>query len=508
MAYSNQGDRKMARHITILTAVLLSCVALCTADTFKHRQTGEVFHGFTTQKSIGNRTRVYNADLKSFKPIVMAEYDVTVNAEGRHNSVIVIPIKQGEVLLSEVVSRTLAEAIVEASNKGPRFIVIEIDNPGGRGEYMKNITTAITQTNNCPIIAYISGGEFGGVYSAATAIAMACEKIYIAPVAIMGAVAPSTGTAAGYEDGQKDLDIYSPENLSAYNSFIAALADKYNRPAALAMAMLDRHVEVIEVADRSGNKTFISGADRKPDQSVVRTLTRTTGRSGESVLTLTPTDAVDSGMADKVVGSLAQLLTDMGAAGADLAKSGQVDKTIRKFLAAKRNLSEVIASADYLKKRADELEIQLNEREKQTLQDTRQLEYRRGDSDRGYSYGRGTRGTRSDGFPRNNTRRGRGRQTETEIVSGSEPVVDTLRLRNELASVLTDLVREYNRAIALARRWPGALPADVTIQSLEQKQTTARALHNDIVFRRSGGFAPNTPLDPASRFNRPAPYIR
>lgn len=489
----------MTRHITLAMVVILLCAALCTADTFKHRQTGEAFHGFATQKSIGNRTRVYNADLKTFKPIVLAEYDVTPNARGRRNSVVVMPLKQAEVLLSKAVSDALANAMVDASNKGPKFIVIEIDNPGGRGQYMKHICTTITKTRNCPLIAYISGGEFGGAYSAATAVALACDKIYISPDATMGAVAPPAGSATAYEDGQDDIEKFSSKNLSAYNSYIAALAEKHNRPGAIAMAMLDRNIEVIEVADKNGNRSFINRTDKRTNQSVVRTLTRTTGQSGETVLTLTPSDAVAGGMADKVVGSLAELLADMGTADAKLIRGGQVDKTIRKFLAARRNLGEVLTSIDYLQKRADELEKQLNDREKQQRQDTVQREYRRGNQDQEYSRLYRTDLSRSR---RERSRRGSNRRNESEIVAGSEPVVDTLRLRNELALVLTDLIRAYNRAVALARRWPGALPQDMTLQTLEQRLVSARTLQNDVVFRRGGA------VGPAGRFNRGTGYNR
>jgi hypothetical protein len=265
------------------------------------------------------------------------------------------------------------------------------------------------------------------------------------------------------------------------------------------MAMLDRNIEVIEVADKNGNRSFVNRTDRRPDQSVVRTLTRTTGQSGEAVLTLTPSDAVAGGMAEKVVGSLSELLADMGAADAKPIRGGQVDNTIRKFIAARRNLGEVLASIDYLQKRADELETRLNEREKQTLQNTqqREREYRRDNPGRRnhriYSY---------DG----NTRRRRGRG-ETEIVTGSEPVVDTLRLRNEIALVLNDLIRGYNRAIALTRRWPGALGQDMTLQTLEQRLVAARTLQNDVVFRRSG-VAPGAGIGPADRFNRGTGYTR
>ena len=497
----------MSRRITLATVVILLCTAICCADTFKHRETGEVFNGFATQKSIGNRTRVYNADLQTFKPIVLAEYDVTPNARGRRNSVIVMPLKQGEVLLSKAVSETLANAIVDASNKGPKLIVIEIDNPGGHGEYMKNISTTITKTFNCPTVAYISGGTYGGAYSAATAVALACDKIYIASEAVMGAVAPPVGTATGYEDTQNAVETYSPKNLSAYNGYVAALAEGNNRPGAIAMAMLGRNIEVIEVADRNGKRSFVNRTDRRPDQSVVRTLTRTAGQSGETVLTLTPSDAVASGMAEKVVGSLSELLADMGAADAKLIRGGQVDKTIRKFTAVKHNLGMILASIDYLQKRGDELEKQLNDREKQELQSTRQREYRRGNTERSpYTiYER-------RGRPQDRSQRGRNRQYESESVTGSEPVVDTLRLRNELALVLIDLIRGYNRAIALTRRWPGALPQDMTLQTLEQRLVSARTLQNNVVFRRSGiivpgeAFTPGAGVAPTDRFNRGTGY--
>mgnify|MGYP000023413416 CR=1 FL=1 len=487
----------MTRHITLATVVIL-CTAICCADTFKHRETGEVFNGFATQKSIGNRTRVYNADLKTFKPLVLGQYDVTPNARGRRNNVIVMPLKQAEVLLSKAVSEALANAIVDASNKGPRFIVIEIDNPGGRGEYMKHISTTITKTFNCPTVAYISGGTYGGAYSAATAVALACDKIYIAPQAVMGSVAPPVGMATGHEDPQSAVETYSPKNLSAYNSYVAALAEQNNRPGAIAMAMLDRSIEVIEVADKNGKRSFINRADRRPDQSIVRSLTRTTGQGAEAVLTLTPSDAVAGGIAEKVVGSLPELLTDMGAADAKLIRGGQVDKTIRKFIAARRNLGEILASIDYLQKRADELESQLNEREKQELQNTRQREYRRDSSGR-----RSSRIYSYDGDIRR--RRGRG---ETEIVTRSEPMVDTLRLRDELALVLNDLIIGYNKAIALARRWPGALPQNMTLRTLEQRLISAQTLQNDVVFRRGGIVAPGAGVGPGGRLNRGTGYNR
>ncbi len=496
----NHGDFKMNRQIAFISVVILLCAALCGADTFKHRPSGDVFHGFATQKSIGNRTRVYNAELESFKPINLAEYDVTPNAQGRRNSVVVIPLNQGEVLLSKVVSEALGNAIVDASNKGPKFIVLEIDSPGGRGQYMKDICTTITKTRNCPLIAFINGGKFGGAYSAAVVVALACDKIYISQDATMGAVAPPLGSATGYEDGQTDVQTYSSKNLAAYNNYVAVLAEKNNRPSAVAMAMVDRNIEVIEVTDKSGqNRALINRTDRRSNQTVVRTWARATGQNGEAVLMLTPSDAVYSRMADKVVNSLSELLADMGAADAKLIKSGQVDKTIRKFLAARRNLSDVLTSIDYLQKRSDQLEQQLNKRETQERESTVQREYRRGRQGLGRKF---DRNYPAEIYLPDGSRSRRRRRSETEIVTGTEPVIGTLRLRNELSLVLTDLIRAYNRAIGLARRWPGALPTDITLQTLEKQLVTARTLQNDVVYRRGGA------MGSAGRFNRGPGYNR
>ena len=41
---------------------------------------------------------------------------------------------------------------------------------------MKIVTNAITETNNCPVIAYITGGDFGA--HTRRGPGLACEKIY------------------------------------------------------------------------------------------------------------------------------------------------------------------------------------------------------------------------------------------------------------------------------------------------------------------------------------------
>jgi hypothetical protein len=99
------------------------------ADTFKNKQTGETFYGFRTQKSTTNQTLVYNDSTKKLSPLDLRDYEVTMDDKGRRNSVVMVSITDAEALLSEAVAKIVSEAIVKASNTGPRFVLLKIDNP-------------------------------------------------------------------------------------------------------------------------------------------------------------------------------------------------------------------------------------------------------------------------------------------------------------------------------------------------------------------------------------------
>ena len=70
----------MGRYILIGILVLFSLAVDVHADTFKHRETSEVFHGFATQKTNKNETMVYVAEQEKFKPVNLGEYNITFNS--------------------------------------------------------------------------------------------------------------------------------------------------------------------------------------------------------------------------------------------------------------------------------------------------------------------------------------------------------------------------------------------------------------------------------------------
>jgi hypothetical protein len=202
------------------------------------------------------------------------------------------------------------------------------------------------------------------------------------------------------------------------------------------------------------------------------------------ILTLTPTDAIYTRMADKIVSSRTEVLQDMGASDAKLINKGSAtDKIIRKFVAARRNLSKLLASVDFLQERVDGLEKQLDEQNREVTVITSRNN--RTNSRLGNRLS--DRTARQRGlYPDVDRSRGRKMRERlgSEVVVESETGLNRNDLLQEISFVLIDLIRNYNKTIVLARRYPGALPLGMTVTMLEKRFDTAEALYNSVIFRR------------------------
>jgi ATP-dependent protease ClpP protease subunit len=484
----------MTRQAIVVTLLLGICVGGAFGDTFRHRQTGEKFDGFLTQKHDQSKTLVYVEKDKAFKALNLGEYEVTRNDLGRRNSVVVIPIRTEECLISQEVSRTVADTIIDASNKGPRYIVLEIDCPGGYGEYMKYICATVTDTTNCPVVAYISGGKYGGAYSAAAAIALAAEKIYIAGDAAMGSVAPLVGSPGITGPADDYYEKYSSDSLSGFRTYVSAIASNRSRPVTLAMALVDKSMEIQEVEDQNGNRRYVGKDDRTPQESIVRTVskveTRTVAAQGQDagkreistmVVTVTADEAYKAKLVDKVVATRDDMLRDLGVADAQVTYNRGIETAVRKFLATRRNVEQSLIQIDFLQQRVDDLKKQFDRlgEEVRTSPTTTERSYGDGygsDSfrERRYSdrsYGNGRYGDRY-GTPR-----------ERQRVSGVAPPAGAYALAQELGVGVANLIREYRRAMGLAQRDPGALPVGVTVGLLQRRHDEAVALQNSLFSR-------------------------
>jgi len=299
-------------------------------------------------------------------------------------------------------------------------------------------------------------------------------------------------------------ELFSSDSLAAYSSYVATLAANRQRPAALAAAMLDKSMEIIEVEDPDGNRRFINKADRSPQEAVIRTVSKTeshsiteTTESGTTkrevmkmVLTIRADEAVRAGMADKVVASRREMLEDLGAGDAGITITRSVDTAIKKYVALKRNVDQSISQIDFLEQRVGELQAQLDRADEQvrTNPTTRERRSYGGGYDPydGYGIGRerfyrGTDRLRGLRSRRNTTRRGGYRGSESVLMF--EPSGGMLQLVDELAYTLANLIGEYRRLSGLVRRDPGALPTTLTVDGLQRRLDTAIARQRNLMIR-------------------------
>jgi membrane-bound serine protease (ClpP class) len=128
----------------------------------------------------------------------------------------------------------VARSIREAEAQGARFVVLEIETPGGRVDAAERIVDAIKDAG-LPVYAFINRRAF----SAGALIALATTEIYMRPGSVIGAATPVGG------DGQ-----VAPEKIvSAMRSEMRTLAEAHGRDPLIAEAMVDPDIEVPGVVE-------------------------------------------------------------------------------------------------------------------------------------------------------------------------------------------------------------------------------------------------------------------
>jgi membrane-bound ClpP family serine protease len=87
-----------------------------------------------------------------------------MDAQGRNRTVSILTIDSQ--IEYKIVADAFEKALAEESNKGPLYIIIEIDSPGGHVGYAMQMCSALTQTRNCQTVAFIKAAT-KRAYSAA-----------------------------------------------------------------------------------------------------------------------------------------------------------------------------------------------------------------------------------------------------------------------------------------------------------------------------------------------------
>ena len=218
--------------------------------------------------------------------------------------VYVIPIV-GEI--DRALLTFLQRGVQEAQARGASTIIFEIDTFGGRVDSALQIATQIGAVRDIQTIAFVPAAPAGtGVsWSAGALIAFSTNRIFMAPGTSMGAAAPVTQTAEGAE-------MASEKVVSAVRAQMAALAEKNGYPKAVALAMVDMDVELLEVF-RDGELLVAAAADL-PDlerRSRAEGWTLEKGRvisPAGKLLTLTAGEMEAYGVSSGTVAGLEELL--------------------------------------------------------------------------------------------------------------------------------------------------------------------------------------------------------
>lgn len=329
------------KNVSRVTAVIVLAVFFCgvaKSDTFTNRQTKEVLHGYATSQTAEGKTTVKTAE-KGQIELNLAEWDTVYDRQGRSNKVAVL--KQEDEIMLQIEEEAFEKDIAKFSDEGILFILLEIDTPGGRTDLAHKMCAAITKNSNCRVIAFVKGGQYGGAISAGAALALACNKIYMAPNTTIGAATAITIS----EKGPASLkDTYGEEVgekfSSAWRGFLASLAEQNGRPPLIARAMVDKDIEVIEVNDLQ-KRLFIDPVNKKPNQVVVHTW----NKKG-SLVTLTAAEAVQCGIADKVINSRNDLLANLNASDANIVESRSMQDAKKEYERARNKTNDLLKSLD------------------------------------------------------------------------------------------------------------------------------------------------------------------
>ena len=335
MAFTN-----IEKHlVTAFTAYFILSIlsSPCLSDTFTNRKTQQVLHGYATSQIQGSETTVHTQE-KGKLSLNLSQWRITPDHLGRNNKVIIITLDDQIGLHIE--TEAVKEAISKSADEGPLFILLEISTPGGQLDRIQQICGKITNTKHCQVIAFIAGGRHRGALSGGAAVAFACDKIFMADNAVIGAASLVAKSASGPKEIKEVIGEELGEKVvSSWRAHLASMAEQHGRPGILAMAMADREIEVIEVSE-ANKKLFIDPANKIPQQDFVHVWSKK-----GALLTLTAQDAVKCGIADKAFDSRQQLLrhlqaedarivmnTDLQDARLELKKvKGQIER-IRKSL--------------------------------------------------------------------------------------------------------------------------------------------------------------------------------
>ncbi len=435
----------------VLAAMVLPFLSACFADTFINNKTGESFNGFAAEKKRGATTLV-RREGGGTEYIDLRDYEIQRNQLGRNSEVYSFSIENPVDITAEVTA--FEKELIVAANRGPRFILIEIDSPGGRKELVKRICDAIRSVENSDVIAYIKKGEYGGANAEAITIALVCDKIYM-----------QEGTNIGTREfSRNEVDLQritknyqgkeGTDDLQ-WQMYTLEMAQIGKRPKLLVRAMLDDSIQLLEVQDSNGKRFLIEANTKRNEKTKVLGVRCQPGE----FLRLTADEAVRYGIADKVVVLRNDIVEEQVGAQIKVVQDKSMLAARRDFERIEKQVSGMVLSIRQLEAQAGNISEQIRQIDKD--------DYRSGP---GYYFEKG--GNVSE------------MNESYYLGKPTYEIGNTLNRREvlmiNLSRVLQDTIRQYNRTIPLVRANPdvGEDP-----NALERGLANAQTRYNRVISR-------------------------
>jgi hypothetical protein len=107
-----------------LLAISLPCPLR--ADTLRHNEKDIVYTGYVTSRISEGRNQVVTVE-NGVLELNLAEYTVEWNEQGRNRFISVLPVTDAIEL--EIETAAFEKALLEEADKGPLYILIEVDSP-------------------------------------------------------------------------------------------------------------------------------------------------------------------------------------------------------------------------------------------------------------------------------------------------------------------------------------------------------------------------------------------
>jgi membrane-bound serine protease (ClpP class) len=180
----------------------------------------------------------------------------------------------------------LSRVIAEAEAEGAAAVLLQIDTPGGRLDAVLQMRDVLLGSS-VPTIAFVDRTAF----SAGALIAIACEEIYMAPGAVIGAATPVDGSTG---------ETATEKIVSAVRTTFKATAEARGRDPRVAEAMVDADVAIEGLVARGEllTLTTVEAADWGYNDGVAANRTEVLAAAG---LASAPVIETEPSLAERVV---------------------------------------------------------------------------------------------------------------------------------------------------------------------------------------------------------------